>query len=158
MDIKALLPVLLPHAIDWCERVSAKASAEGFPLKPSAVSDARAVGVKQPERIRLLVVDEIPTPDDSLLATAAATIGFLGSSTAGLALGYAIFVRRGRLSRRLLSHECRHVAQFERIGSLSEFLSIYLNEIAATGYESCTFEVDARSHELPNAGLTWRPI
>jgi hypothetical protein len=158
MDIKALLPVLLPHAIDWCEKVSAKASAEGFPLKPSAISDARAVGVKQPERIRLLVVDEIPTPDDSLLATAAATIGFLGSNTAGLALGYAIFVRRRSLSRRLLSHECRHVAQFERTGSLSEFLSIYLNELVATGYERCTFEVDARSHELPNADLTWRPI
>jgi len=158
MDIKALLPVLLPHAIDWCERLSANASADGFPLKATALSDARAVGVKQPEKIRLLVVDQIPTPDDSLLATAAAAIGFLGSNTAGLALGYSIFIHRGRLSRRLLSHECRHVAQFEGAGSLSEFLTRYLNEIAATGYDNCSFEIDARSYELPNADLTWRPI
>jgi hypothetical protein len=158
MDIKALLPVLLPHAIDWCERLSAKASAEGFPLKSNAIADARAVGVQHPERIRVLVVDQIPTPDDPLLATAAATIGFIGSSTAGLALGYAIFVRGGRLSRRLLSHECRHVAQFERTGSLSDFLTTYLNELVATGYERCSFEVDARRHELPDAALTWRPI
>jgi hypothetical protein len=158
MDINALLPVLLPRAIAWCERVSAEAVARGSPLKATAAADARAVGVEQPEKIRVIVVDRIPTPDDPLLATAAAAIGFLGSTTAGLALGYSIFVCRGRLSRRLLSHECRHVAQFEGTGSLSEFLAAYLSEIVATGYEDCSFEVDARSHELPNADLTWRPI
>jgi hypothetical protein len=158
MDLKALLPALLPRAIDWCEKISANVGAEGSPLKPSAVADARAVGVKHPERIRVLVVDEIPTPDDTLLATAAAATGFLGSNTAGLALGYSIFVRRGRLSRRLLSHECRHVAQFEDAGSLPAFLTTYLNELVANGYDDCSCEVDARSHELPNADLTWRPI
>ncbi|MGC4091929.1 MAG: hypothetical protein QM756_29410 [Polyangiaceae bacterium] len=158
MDIKALLPVLLPRAIDWCERVSAEAASTGAPLKATALSDAQLVGVARPERIRVLVVDAIPTPDDRLLATAAASIGFLGAATAGLALGYSIFVRRGRLSRRLLSHECRHVAQFENEGSLAEFLTTYLNEIVRVGYEDCSFEVDARNHELPNADLTWRPI
>jgi len=122
------------------------------------MSDARAVGVEHPERIRVLVVDAIPTPDDPLLASAAAAVGFLGATTAGIALGYSILVRRGRLSRRLLSHECRHVMQFEGKASLSEFLSSYLNEIVTTGYDDCSFEVDARSHELPNADLTWRPI
>jgi hypothetical protein len=67
-------------------------------------------------------------------------------------------VRRGRVSRRLLSHECRHVAQFEDAGSLPTFLTSYLNEIVANGYDDCSFEVDARSHERPNADLTWRPI
>jgi hypothetical protein len=62
------------------------------------------------------------------------------------------------LSRRLLSHECRHVAQFEGKGSLVDFLGSYLGEIVTSGYEDCSFEVDARAHELPNATLTWRPI
>ena len=158
MDIKALLPVLLPRAIAWCERVSADALTRGAPLKATAISDARAVGVQRPESIRVLVVDGIPTPDDALLASAAAGVGFLGSTTAGLALGYAIFVRRGRLSRRLLSHECRHVAQFEGKGSLPDFLATYLGEIVATGYDDCSFEVDARNHELANVDLTWRPL
>ena len=158
MDIKALLPVLLPRAIDWCDRLSARAGAAGSPLKAAAISDARAVGVEQPEKIRVLVVDEIPTPDDALLAAAASFVGFLGSETAGLALGYSILVRRGRLSRRLLSHECRHVAQFEQTPSLAAFLTTYLNEIVSVGYNDCSFEVDARALELPNADLTWRPI
>jgi hypothetical protein len=123
-----------------------------------ATADARAVGVERPEMIRVLVVDEIPSPDDLMLAKAAGTLGFLGSHTAGLALGYSVFIRRGHLSRRLLSHECRHVAQFEAKGSLAEFLAIYLAEIASIGYDECSFEIDARSHELPNADLTWRPI
>ena len=158
MDINALLPVLLPRAINWCEQVSADANAAGSPLRPTAIADARIVGVKQPEKIRVLVVDQIPTPDDRVLATAAAAVGFLRSATAGLTLGHSILVCRGRLSRRLLSHECRHVAQFESRASLAEFLKTYLNEIVATGYDDCSFEVDGRSHELPNADLTWRPI
>lgn len=156
--IKAFLPLLLSRAVRWSERVSADAAARGMPLTASALADARAVGVKQPENIRVLVVDAIPTPQDPLLATAAWAIGFLGRSTAGLALGYSVFVRRGRLSRRLLSHECRHVAQFEEKGSLAAFLVAYLNEVVATGYDDCSFEEDARRHELPNADLTWRPI
>jgi hypothetical protein len=89
MDLKALLPLLLPRAVVWCERVSTDAAANGSPLKETAMSDARAVGVKRPERVRVLVVDEIPMPNDRSLATSAAAIGFLGSTTAGLALGYS---------------------------------------------------------------------
>lgn len=158
MDLKPLLPVLLPRAVAWCERIAAHAASVGQPLKQTALADARAVGVARPENIRVLVVDSIPAPSDTLLASAAAAIGFLGPTTAGLALGYSIFVRRGRLSRRLLSHECRHVAQFEGTASLDAFLKAYLNEIVTAGYDDCSFEVDARSHELPNADLTWRPI
>lgn len=104
------------------------------------------------------VVDAMPEPDDVMLARAAASIGFLGPTTAGLALSHSILVRRGRLSRQLLSHECRHVAQCEAAGSLPDFLNAYLRELVKVGYDDCSFEVDARRHELPNADLTWRPI
>ena len=158
MDLNALLPVLMPRAITWCEAVAHRVAKEGAPLKGTALEDAAAVGVRRPELIRVLVVRELPEPDDALLAQAAASIGFLGPTTAGLALGYAVLVRQGRLSRRLLSHECRHVAQCEAAGSLPAFLASYLREVVAVGYDACSFEVDARAHELENADLRWRPI
>jgi len=156
--LKAMLPVLLPRAIDWCESIARRVASSGLPLTATALDDARSVGVQQPERIRLLVVDTMPRPTEVLLASAAASIGFLDTNTAGLALGYSVLVRRGRLSRRLLSHECRHVAQHEGRGSLTAFLTAYLEELVTVGYDDCSFEEDARRHELPNANLTWRPI
>jgi len=66
----------------------------------------------------------------------------------GLTLGYTILICHGHLSRRLLSHECRHVAQYEQAGSIASFLPTYLGAIVQVGYWNCPFEQDARSHEL----------
>ncbi len=52
------------------------------------------------------------------------------------------------MSRRLLSHEFRHVAQFERAGSIAAFLPVYLESVVQEGYWGCRFEQDARAHEL----------
>lgn len=93
MITKEMLAVLLPKAIEWCSAMSEAAGATGAPLTSPALEDARAVGVGEPERIRVLVVNSIPTPDDPLLASAAAAIGFLGSNTNGLALGYSLLWR-----------------------------------------------------------------
>ena len=66
----------------------------------------------------------------------------------GLTLGYSIFIVRGHMSPRLLSHECRHVYQYETAGSISAFLPVYLQQIATVGYQSAPFEQDARAHEF----------
>lgn len=158
MVSKALLEVLLPLAVSWCRLESQRAAREGLRLTETALDDARRVGVTQPESVRVLVVDAIPVPREAALAAAAESIGFLGPQTAGLTLGYSIFVRHGRLSRRLLSHELRHVFQFEQAGSLETFLASYLASIVEVGYGECPFEVDARRNELPNANLMWRPL
>lgn len=70
---------------------------------------------------------------------------------AGLTLGYSILICRGHKTRRLLSHELRHVFQYEQHGSIAAFLPVYLMQIATVGYQSAPFEQDARAHELTNA-------
>ena len=66
---------------------------------------------------------------------------------AGLTLGYAVFVRRGHETLRLLSHEFRHVYQYEQAGSIGAFLSVYLPQVVQFGYEQAPFEIDARAHQ-----------
>ena len=66
----------------------------------------------------------------------------------GLTLGHSILIRHGRMSRRLLSHECRHVFQYEQAGSIATFLPHYLRSIVQVGYWESPFEKDARDHEL----------
>jgi hypothetical protein len=65
----------------------------------------------------------------------------------GLTLGHSIFICRGHQTRRLLSHELRHVHQYEAHGSIAEFLPVYLQQIAEVGYANAPFEIEARAHE-----------
>ena len=65
----------------------------------------------------------------------------------GLTLGHSIYICNGHNSPRLLSHECRHVQQYEQAGSIAAYLPKYLEQIARYGYFDAPYEVDARAHE-----------
>ena len=147
LNLRAALPSLLPKAIAWAEARSQQAIAAGRELGEKDQALARGVGVLHPERIRVAVIDGFPLPEDAMLRMAAKYTGLLGDHTAGLTLGYAVLVRRGHESAQLLSHEFRHVYQYEQAGSISNFLPIYLRQIVEFGYENAPFELDANSHE-----------
>ena len=148
IDLAAALPALLPRAILWAEAQSRSVLEEGAPLDAARQTLARSVGVTSPERIRVRVVDRIPVPEDVQLRAAALQAGLLAPDTLGLTLGYAVFVRSGHETRlRLLSHEFRHVYQYERAGSIASFLPTYLREIVTHGYADSPSEIDARTYE-----------
>ena len=83
-----------------------------------------------------------------MLKQAAIETGLLGPHMAGLTLGYSILICHGQFTVRLLSHECRHVYQYETFGSIAAFLPAYLQQIAEVGYDKAEFELDARAHEF----------
>jgi hypothetical protein len=147
LDLVAALPRLLSKAVGWAEAQSAEALAMGRPLDGAEQRLARAVGVRRAERVRIAEVQALPMPVDPELRHAALETGLLGPKTVGLTLGYAVFILRGHASNRLLSHECRHVYQYETTGSIAEFLPAYLHEIVVHGYEMAPLEIDARRHE-----------
>lgn len=146
-DLAEELPRLLPKAIAWAESVESQALHGGCPLDEESIRLARAVGVQHPDRIRVVYIRELPFPADAELAFAANETGLLGPDTAGLTLGYAVFVRKGFVSPRLISHEFRHVQQFEAAGSIAAALPIYLEQVLTHGYENAPWEIDARAHE-----------
>jgi hypothetical protein len=152
IDLAAALPALLPRAVAWAEAQARSALDAGAPPDAAAQALARSVGVTSPERIRVRVVDRIPLPDAVQLRAAALHAGLLAPDTLGLTLGYAVFVRSGHeTSLRLLSHEFRHVYQYERAGSIASFLPTYLREIVTHGYAGSPSEIDARAHERDRA-------
>lgn len=146
--LAALLPQVLPGAIGWAEEQERQALATGAALTPQGIADARAVGVLAPEKIRVVIAPALPLPDDAWLRNVALSTGLLGPNFAGLTLGYAIFIVHGHLTRPLLTHECRHVYQYEVAGSIAAFMPVYLGQIAAVGYNAAPLEVDARQHEI----------
>lgn len=145
--LAAALPLLTPKAIAWAQQQESEILASGLPLSDHYLMVARQVGVASPERIRLAFVPDIPLPADPLLQQAALHTGLLGPNMRGLTLGFGIYIRCEYETVRLISHECRHVHQYEQAGSIAEYLPKYLQQIVQFGYTDAPYEVDARAHE-----------
>ncbi len=148
MDLRAALPGLMPLAIDWAVEQSRQVQVHGRPLPDDLVGIAKVVGVGRPELVRVASVTRIPLPLDPDLRAAAAQAGLLGPGTIALTLGYAVLIVAGHETPRLLSHELRHVQQYETTGSIAAYLPEYLGQIVEFGYEQAPFERDAREHEI----------
>jgi len=150
-DLRAALPVLTPKAISWAEAQSSSIEQLGRPLNEVLLAVARSVGVLHPELIRVAEVPSLPLPEDPELKQAALATGLLGPGMVGLTLGYGVYVCSGHGNVRLLSHEFRHVHQYEQAGSIAAFLPVYLQQIVTVGYHNAPFEIDARAHEQHHA-------
>lgn len=148
MDLRTELPRLLPRAIAWAEAQAAHVAESGRSLDDREVQLACGVGVAQPERVRVALVEALPIPEDLELRVAALQTGLLGPGMVGLTVGHSVLICRGHETTRLLSHELRHVHQYEQAGSISSFLPGYLQQIVAFGYAAAPLEQDARAHEI----------
>ena len=137
-------PVLLPLVVAWVRRQERRILRDGVPLTDSEVEDAKAVGVNDPARVRLLPVKIIPWPGAATLRSAAKAIGFRTDSTCGLTLGHGIFIREDCWrNRTLIAHELVHIAQYERLGGIEPFLRRYLGECLTVGYGNAPLEREA---------------
>ena len=147
-DLTAVLPILLPEAIRWVESRSSKILSSGQPLTSAGIKVARSIGVLDPEKIRVELVESLPLPDGQMLRDVALQTGLLGPAMVGVTFGHGIYARTDYLTNMLLAHECRHVFQYESAGSIAAFLPVYLQQIVEFGYFECPFEVDARQYEF----------
>lgn len=147
IDLAAALPQLLPLAIPWVESQEADALATGRPLTATELALAIAVSVRETTRVRIKLVDQLPQPSHPALRAAADQTGLLGPGMVGVTFGHAVFIRNGCVTNRLVSHELRHVHQYEAAGSIAAFLPEYLRQIVTVGYARAPFELDAQRHE-----------
>lgn len=135
---------LIPLAARWAKALETRILREGVPLSGEEMADARALGVREPERVRLLCLASVPTPEDVTLRAAAAAVQFLTPATRGLALRYGIFVRADCWRERaLIAHELAHTEQYERLGGIEAFLRQYLGECLTIGYPAAPMEQEA---------------
>lgn len=147
-DLRAALTGLIPKAIEWAEAQCAFIAQTGDPLNGAMLAVARSVGVQHPELIRVAEVPSLPPPEDLELKQAAFIAGLFGAGMGGMTFGYGIFVCHSHANVQLLSHEFRHVQQYEQAGSIATFLPAYLQQVVTVGYNNAPLEVDARAHEI----------
>jgi hypothetical protein len=146
-DLAAALPRLLPLAIGWVQAQEVEVLASGRALTDIEMRLAVAVGVRDVDRVRLKSFTQMPQPDDPELRALGVQTGLLGPHIGGITFGHGIYIRRGQLTNRLVSHELRHVHQYETAGSIASFLQAYLRQIADVGYGRAALELDAQQYE-----------
>jgi hypothetical protein len=159
------LPYLMPRALAYAEAQAQHVASYGSPLDPRGLAIAEAIGIEHPERVRRLVVDTMPVPQDRLLRVVAQLFGVLGPQTAGLTLGYNLLTLKGHENDELeCAHELVHTRQYEESmapedgrvpqgphvyghgvdGSLRRFVGGYLEQLVRHGHEDAPLEIDAR--------------
>lgn len=139
---------LLAAATDWVKQQQKQITIRGRSLTVAEQHIAKHVGVASTDRVYLYEVVTIERPNQPELAALCEQYSFLTEDTIGLTLGYGIYIKQGYLTKRLLSHELRHVYQYEQAGSAEAFLSRYIGEIMQFGYFDSPYEIDARAHEI----------
>jgi|SRR6266403_906960 len=138
---------LASMAGEWAQSQEAYILKHGVPLAKDQVADARRVGVKDPGRVRVLVVDRIPLPGDKDLADAARRAQIITDASRAVGIGHGIIIRADSWqNRELLLHQLVHVAQCERSGGLEPFVSEYLlDRRSSRDFSLGSLEDEARS-------------
>ena len=118
---------LLPLAYQWAKAQEEFVLARGNPLGPRHVQDANLAGVQDCARVRVLVVDRIPLPENPELAEASKRIGIITEDTRCVGFGHALIIRVDAWNdRELILHNLVHIAQSERCGGLEQWVRQYL--------------------------------
>jgi hypothetical protein len=135
---------LLPLACEWALAQEQIILDSGASLGTQHLEDARLAGVQDCSRVRVLVVDRIPMPENEQLAEAARGTQIITAATRGAAFGYGIIIRADCWGdRELLLHQLVHVAQYERNHDLNACISEYLSE----GHTCAQFTIGALEEE-----------
>ncbi len=139
---------LFPKVIAWAKEQEESILQNGTPLNEDQKIDAYLVGVQHIDKVRLLEVKEIPSPDDDELKKVGAAVGLLSGAAIGVTFQYGIYIKEGYLKdRSLIVHELVHTMQHERLGGITHFLKAYLLECIAVGYPNGELELEARRME-----------
>jgi len=145
--LSLLLRPFLPWATRWVQKQQARIFEHGRSLTQAEMDDARRAGVSSPEKIHVQVVPSIQPPPHLLITFGSKFADLIGPHTAGLTLNYGIYIRQDcadyRHHRELYVHEFCHVGQYERLGSIRAFLSVYLVECISPGYPLGILEQEA---------------
>ena len=143
-------------AFQWAKKQEDFILEHGVPLAPRQIADASRCGVHDCARVRVLVVDRIPLPDDAELAEAARRSQIVTEASRGITVGHGIIIRADSWqNRELLLHLLVHVAQCERSGGLEPYLTEYLcDRRTSSDFSPGAFEDEARglARELSTGG------
>ncbi|WP_442961762.1 hypothetical protein [Pseudoalteromonas sp. SMS1] len=143
---KVISTLLLPQYIAWAHNIEEQGLKIGMSLNEREQQLAAEIGIKHPEKVKIVYVNEVPFPHENFaLKTLGEALGFIGEGIVNNAqvFGYTIYVRKGfNLNKPKLAHELVHVLQIER-SSLDQIVTQHFSDLAQYGYSNAPLEVEA---------------
>lgn len=125
---------LIPDALKWYDNVAQSLYAKGRVLTESEKQQAKQLGIKNPDAIRVVILDKFPEPNNQTANN---------HSEGARAMGNIIMIKpRHQNNSLILCHELVHIAQKDRLG-LTEFLKRYALEREVLGYSRSMLENEA---------------
>jgi len=138
--------VVIPPYVEWASQTDALGLENGKRLDEKQLEIASEIGIKHPEKVRIVYVNEVPFPYENLiLKTVGEALGFIGEGIINNAqvFGYSIYVRKGyEMTTPRLAHELVHVLQIER-ANLEQVITQHFSDLANYGYENSPLEAEA---------------
>lgn len=124
----------MPAAMKWYDDVAKSLHHKGRVLTPAEKKQAKQLGVKYPDTVRVLVLNKFPEPNGR----------FSNDNSEGArAMGNIIMMKpRMKNNSSVLCHELVHVAQKDRLG-LKGFLKQIALEKKVLGYSGSLLENEA---------------
>jgi hypothetical protein len=120
---------LFPKVVGWVRAMEQVALEGGQALLPEHITIASKIGVNEIDRVRILMVSEIPRPEEHELKQFVDKTGVISSATRGITFGHGIMLKVNFADLGVLAHELGHVVQYERLSGIEGFLKPYLEEV-----------------------------
>ena len=142
-DVSAKIDRLFPRVLAWYETVEAELLPQGRARSDEEAESARRFGVRDPSKIRVVVLESFPMPADVELFAEARRYGLGSRSEGGRANGYVVMLKPHLAADKpVLAHELVLVGQHDRMGRAA-FLRRYLIELEMMGYARAPLELEA---------------
>jgi hypothetical protein len=138
-----LADAIAPFMARWASEQERRILRDGMPLAAEQMMFTRALGITEPEEVRVLMIEPIPLPAPPWCVHIARRFGLPVFSPGGMALGRGVFLANGQWGS--LHHELVHVWQYQRCGGMLPFFRLYLRECLMDGYLEAPLEMEARS-------------
>ena len=130
----------------WTIKKEKKGRLEGRKLTALEQSFIKKLRIEHPEKVRILLVDQILHPLSIVFRWLSYFTNKVASTPIGITLGYAIFTDRNyKNNLNLILHELVHVRQYESHGGHIRFLQEYIYQCLKFGYKNCPLEKEAEN-------------
>lgn len=145
--VRIKLERFYPRVRAWYNAVEGRYLPLGRPLAAHEMDDARRLGLRQPQDVRVVVLEAFPMPEDVEFREEAERHGLGSSMEAGRTMGHAILLKPWAADDpTALRHELVHVVQMDRLGR-EGFLRRYLLELEMLGYARSPLELEAYARQ-----------
>lgn len=116
----------------------------GTPLDEAQLADATRIGVKHPQKVKLLKVPSIPMPPYPVIHSTFVETKIFHPNAFAFCARYGLLIRSCSWGQRhWVAHELAHTAQYERSGGIDSCVRQYLYECLTVGYENSSMEKEA---------------